>query len=354
MKRKSVSLLTRHYSLSPGAVMQTYALCKMLESLGVDVNIINLKNPEEKNRRRSLRFWLSSGIVKLRFDAFRKKYFPKMTKEMFVINPNLLPKTDAYISGSDQIWNPNIVGNNLPAYMLSFVPDSFQKFSYASSFGVNSWDFDNKISEQVKSYLSKYNKLSVREDTGVTICKDKFNIDAVQVLDPTLLLADYSELLPRKIEIKNQLVIFKLVQDEEFYKVQAYLKSKTGLRTVLLYTNRPRFEFDQSVMFCSPQLWLSKLASARLVLTDSFHGLAFSIIFRKNFIVLGGPEGKTTRLKSLLSILNLEDRFINTLEELKNKPSLYSDQIDYDIVYEKLKKERDYSLEYLKSIVRSL
>lgn len=343
-----INLLTMHYSLSCGAVMQTYATCKVLERLGCDVTIINFKNPIELERRKSLRFWLSNGITKIKFDLFRKRYFPKRTDEIFSINYSSLPIADCYITGSDQIWNPKIVSDNLFVYMLEFLPDDVKRISYASSLGLSEWNFPKEMTDKVISCLSKFDSLSVRENSGVAICKRVFGLDAVQVLDPTLLLSDYSDLIG-DVSPVDELVCFKLVHDDDFFKSVSFLKKQTNLKTVLLYTNKLNRKFDKSIMFCSPEKWLRKLASAKLVLTDSFHGLAFSLIFKKNFIVLGGSEHKITRILSLLELLGLTDRFVRDYDELSRKYDLLKRPIDYAVVDDLLKRERCKSLDYLKT-----
>lgn len=342
-----INLLTIHYSLSCGAVLQTYSTCKVLESLGCDVTIINFKNPIELKRRRSLKYWLMNGIRKVKFDKFRKKYFPKQTLEMFYIDYSSLPEADCYMTGSDQIWNPKVVEENLPIYMLDFLPDGVKRISYASSFGVNKWDFSKGITTQAVSLLGKFSALSIRESSGVSICKNIFGLHAVQVLDPTLLIRDYSNLIG-EVEQNDEIVCFKLVYDVDFEKSVVYLKNKLNLKSVLLYASYPHKCFDKNLMYCSPITWLRKFASAKLVLTDSFHGLAFALIFNKNFIVLGGMRDRTTRLLSLLELVGLTDRYIRNYDELIVRKDLLSESIDYKSVNKILEKARLNSFAYLK------
>lgn len=345
-----LNLLTMHYSLSCGAVLQTYATCKILKQMGCDVTIINFKNPIELRRRKSLKYWLGYGIIKWKFDRFRDKFYPKQTKEFFKLSYEELPYADVYMTGSDQIWNPLVVEQNLFTYMLDFLPLGVKRFSYASSFGIEDWRSYADLSSKVKSELLKFHPLSVREDSGVAICDKYFNLKATQVLDPTLLLDNYSELVSN-VKQRNEVVCFKLEYNTDFVKSVLFIRSKLNLKTTLLYSVYPRFSFDKSVMFCSPIEWLKYIASAKLVITDSYHGLVFALIFNKNFIILGGNRKKTTRIRSLLKIVNLESRFLENYDQLIKKQHLLYENIDYDFVNRILEDKRKESLDFLKNAI---
>ncbi|MDD2961537.1 MAG: polysaccharide pyruvyl transferase family protein [Muribaculaceae bacterium] len=347
-----INLLTMHYSLSIGATLQTYATCRILEKMGHEVTIINFKDKVELKRRKSIKYWLSSGTTKILFELFKQKHFPKRTKEIFHIDYEKLPKADLYISGSDQIWNPHIVDENLPVYMFNFIPDNIKRISYASSFGVNKWEQDSETTQQVQNLLSKFSHLAVREDTGVKFCTDIFKLNAKQVLDPTLLIDDYSNLIGN-IRLKDEIVCFKLSLNNDFYDSVAYIRGILKIKTALLHTLIPSRKFDKNYfsLFESPIKWMRRIASAKLVITDSFHGLAFSIIFKKNFIVLAGEKNKTTRLLSLLNTLGLNERYFDSYESLrKNKNILVSD-IDYNNVNSILEEKKKESLQYLRNSI---
>ncbi len=348
-----INLLTMHYSLSCGAVMQTYATCVILKKLGCDVTIINFKNPIELKRKKSIKFWLVHGVTKIKFDMFRKRYFPERTREIFRINYNDLPIADIYISGSDQIWNPKLLEERIYAYMFDFLPDSVKRISFASSFGVNSWRDYSEYTSKVKNLLSKFDSLSVREDSGVKICNEVFGLNTTQILDPTLVLDDYSNLVGNIKEL-NQIVCFKLVYDEDFLDTVSLLKKEINLKTTLLYASYPHKNFDRNVMFCSPVKWLKTIASARYVVTDSFHGLAFSLLFKRNFIVLGGLKDRNTRLLSLLRLVGLEDRYVQDFADfIKRKDDLLHKKIDYEKVDRVLSKEREKTYAYLRDALFS-
>lgn len=341
-----VNLLTIHYSLSCGAVLQTFATCKILESLGCEVTIINFKNPVELKRRKSVKFWLMNGITKMKFDAFRRNYFPKSTVEMFHIDYASLPGADCYVTGSDQIWNPKIVKENLYTYMLEFLPEQVKRISYASSFGLNEWNMPAEATEKVASLLGRFHSLSIREGSGVEICRNVFKLRAMQVLDPTLLLSNYADLIGHVIDT-DEIVYFKLVYDKNITNIAAFLKRKLGMKNTLLYASYPRKGFDRNIMFCSPCTWLKKIASAKFVVTDSFHGLAFAILFQKQFIVYGGMKDRNTRLLSLLKMVGLEERYIQDYKELI-RTDLFDKPINYEVVNKILEEERAKSLFYLK------
>lgn len=342
-----INLLTIHYSLSCGAVLQTYATSKILERLGCKVTIINFKHPVELQRRKTVKYWLVNGITKLKFDFFRRKYFPRRTRELFRVDYSSLPQADCYVTGSDQIWNPKIVEDCLYVYMLNFLPDGVKRISYASSLGLNEWNVSASVTTKVISLLGKFASLSIRENSGVEICRNVFGLEATQVLDPTLLLEDYTE-LTGKVKPSDEIVCFKLVHDADFVRSVSFLKGRLNLRATLLYTSYPRKGFEKNVMFCSPKTWLRKLASAKLIVTDSFHGLAFALIFRKEFIVLSGLRDRTTRLISLLKLVGLEERFVQDYKELVERFDTINKPINYERVNSLLDGEREKSLAYLR------
>lgn len=352
-----VNLLTIHYSLSYGAVMQTYATCKVLEKLGCKVTIINFKNDIEKIKNKSFKYWIINGIRKFKFEIFRKKYLPPLTKEMYTPDLSLMPKADLFLSGSDQIWNPKITKGNLLTYMFAFLPDNIRRISYASSFGLNEWDPNYKENKKIHEALRKFNKISVREDKGVEICNKIFGLDATHVLDPTLLLEkeEYFE-ITGEVKEKDEIICFKFSQNEEFIKCAHFIKNELHLKLSLLNTCRPKPGFNKYIFtpFLGPVKWLKKIASAKFIITDSFHGLTFAIIFNKDFVVIPGATDRTIRLTSLLNKLSLSDRYVNNYQDLLNRRQIIHSKINYDQVNQILQHEREKSISFLKNGIFNL
>lgn len=195
----SINLLTMHYSLNNGAVLQTFATCQVLKQLGHKVVIINF---QDKGRLRKFYGGFRGvffTIKQILFNRFRKEYFAPMTLKMNEIDANKIPEADVYIVGSDQVWNQNITGQYLLHYFLDFAPVFAKKISFASSFGSDEFIASPDLKCKSIDLLRNFNSISVREESGVTICKS-FGIDAVEVLDPTLLLDHYELLFNIKIK----------------------------------------------------------------------------------------------------------------------------------------------------------
>lgn len=345
-----INLLTIHYSTSCGAIMQTYATCKVLEELGHEVIIINL----QKKRDRTLKT-LFSTVKYFNFERFRRKSLPKRTKRMYIPDISMIPKADYFLVGSDQVWNPQLMGDSLIYNFLSFAPDGIPRISYAPSFGLSDITpfLNSNLLDSIKRELNKFQSISVREDSGVSICKHLFGQDAIQVLDPTLLLSDYSSLtgdFKEKDEIAcffiglkhNRKTIVSIIRilKEELNIPVAYLEATSLINGVDKYYFAP---------FLSPIKWLKVMKRARFILTSSFHGVAFALLFKKRFLVFNSNEQRIGRISSLLKILHLENRMVKDAEDLQLRKTIIHEAIDYDSVYSILKEKQTESIDYLKN-----
>ena len=157
-----INLLTIQWGESYGAILQTYATCKILEEQGHEVTIINLLNPAHVNRFKRIRTYLSFNIIKIiKFELFKRKYFPPRTKSMIVINPKLIPQADYIVVGSDQVWNREITKASALSFFLDFVPTSVKRISLASSFGKALWNESDQFTLKVKNEIQKFHAVSV-------------------------------------------------------------------------------------------------------------------------------------------------------------------------------------------------
>lgn len=325
-----INLLTRHASINNGSVLQTYATCEILKRLGHDVTLINLQDRQVfKNYFR--RTYIKSIPKRIRFARFTKAIYPRMTSRMYEINSKLLPFCDYTVCGSDQIWNPDIVYNkHKNAYFLGFVSDGSKKIALSSSFGKKSWDSSQEETDCVRSLLQDFTAISVREPSGVDICRDTFGVQAVSVVDPTLALNDFSGIINVEPQIKDEIRFFLF---KKTYSVQVidYLIEKTGLlgrnigaENVALSKYRNADYVKQT-----PKEWLEGIRDAKIFLSDSFHGIACSIILHKQFIALCADEKKFERIASLLKTLGLENRIVLSLEDIKERYDELMSPIDY-------------------------
>lgn len=336
-----INLLTIHYGKCYGAVMQTYATCKLLEAAGHKVNVINIISPKLRGQYKSKNYWRDC-VREFQFWWFKKKYFSHLTKKIYAVRSEDLPNADITVVGSDQVWNRDITGCFCYTFFLDFVPVSQKKYSLASSFGKSEWAEDESYTRAVQQFLDMFDGISVREDSGKTILKNVFQLDSIQVLDPTLGYGKFDNLVPCR---KNKPQIFTFLLNPS---AEAMAISKR-LSEVL---NRPLNSFTRFTARFKrgPLHWLSDIKNSDYVITDSFHGLALSIIFHKNFFVLCANEKKFTRLKSLLSLLGLEHRYIKSIDDLDSRINQVHDSIDYASVDGILEIERKKYRDFISAI----
>lgn len=219
-------------------------------------------------------------------------------------------KIDLVIIGSDQVWRPDYAPNIFD-YFGGFVSDDKNTpiIAYAASFGVNDTrKFDKETLTTCAKLIKKFKAISVRELSGVKICKDDFNIEAIQLPDPTLLLNnyDYRQLYEKAntLAIPENLLIYILDQKKEITDYVVKFSDKNKLTP--FWINRSSEEDTISI-----EQWLRYFDEAKFIITDSFHGCVFSIIFNKPFYVICNNERGEDRFKSLLTDLALTDNIID-------------------------------------------
>lgn len=263
---------------------------------------------------------------------------------------------DAIVVGSDQVWRP-YYSPCQPNYFLDFLSadSKVKRISYAASFGGDNWDWSPELTAQCAALLQKFDAVSVREQSGIRLCKEHFDVDAVQVLDPTMLLEadDYRQLsaLSSQLSANKRGTLFNYVLDrsEEKQNIIRTIAEKTGKTS---FCSMPELDdsiynlygdIDKSV-YPPVESWLSAFDEAEMVVTDSFHGTVFSIIFNKPFWVVGNEGRGMARFETLLSMYGLQDRMISakTLNTIDlNAP------IDWNIVNEKRAELQKSSLSFL-------
>lgn len=363
-------LITFHYAHHYGAQLQAYALMKTVQSLGVDCEIINYVRPdtEEGNKLfksgRSLRALLSNVHTLLHYPAFKRRqdrYSAFVNEQMSLSGSSYSffeelmaapPLYDAYICGSDQIWNPFIyhTGDFDPAFFMPFA-GSKPKIAYAPSFGISSIPEDKK--EAFKGYLSSFDFLSVREKQGETILWDVLQRPSLTVLDPTLLLeaGQWSEIAVKPRLDMPYILCYFVSDPSPFAKQIEGLAKTSGLPVVTLCGSRIRLPGSVStILDAGPREFLGLFRDAAFVCTNSFHGTVFSINNKKDFFSFSSSEHKekavNSRLYNILDILGLTERML-TQDPARAAEELYKQKIDYTAVDRLLQEERKKSLEYL-------
>ena len=232
-------------------------------------------------------------------------------------------KYDAYVVGSDQVWRPRY-NAFLTSMFLDFAKEEKAKrIAYAASFGTDQWEYSPEMTAICAPLAQKFDFVSVREDSGVRLCKDYLGVDAVHVLDPTLLLKkeDYISLITAEQEPQSSGTLFNYILDPDADKTafinkvakekglqafQVLPKCQTETRTKEDVKNR-----IEDCIFPGVTTWLRAFMDAEMTIVDSFHGMVFSIIFNKPFWVIGNAHRGMSRFTSLLKVFHLEERLLD-------------------------------------------
>lgn len=331
-KKEKVGLLNFHFANNFGAVLVPFALKRVIESLGFEVEIINYV--AQKFSRQG------------EFLKFRGKYLNPVSREYSNIEEL---KTDAenwnkIVVGSDQVWR--MFDTNV--YMLEWAKGQCSFIAYAASFGHDCYEGSIPRSKACL-LLHRFDAISVREDSGVDICRNEFGVSAIQVLDPTFLLnsTTYDKIIDKeKVNIPN-----------EPYICGVFLSAKSANyvnNPNILLSLRSKYKLinaikDENGNFRSVAEWLALIKNAKYVITDSFHGTVFSIIYSKQFITLmhEGFNG-SARIPSLLKSLGISmERIFDNVNSITLDS--FSKDIDYLDVQCTLKKKKNESFIFLKN-----
>ena len=258
-------------------------------------------------------------------------------------------KYDAYVVGSDQCWRP-CYNAFLSSMFLDFVQDKqVKRIAYAASFGTDKWEFTPQQTAVCALLAKKFDMVSVREDSGVKLCKEHLGVDAVHVLDPTMLLTkeEYIQLIEKEKEPKSNGTLFNYILDPDAKKsvfIQKVAKAK-GLKAFQVLPKcqtETRTKEDvkkciEDCVFPGVTTWLRAFMDAEMTIVDSFHGMVFSIIFNKPFWAIGNVSRGMSRFTSLLKMFHLEDRLLDA----DNLDDVYfSKPIDWTMVNGILEEKR--------------
>lgn len=348
---KRIGIITYNWADNYGAVLQAFALKKTLADLGGESKVINYypNNKEPFNIRQKakdilFRSW--NKAVREMFEVFRKDFLSLSAEVRRGDLPSLNEGFDSFVAGSDQVWNFECNGNGWDtSYMLDFVDKAEKKFSYAASFGKET--LSEKEKEKAAPLLKDFNGISVREKSALAIIKEITGKDALLHLDPTLLLSkeDWAS-LAQKIPQENYILLYLMNANEKIINYAKSLSRITGLDIVYISTH-PLTKYGLKPKAPHVREWLSYFLKAKYVVTNSFHGLAFSINFNKNFFVdlLPSAMNVNARLESLLELTSLRGRLID------NIGLNYGDKIPWDAINAVIEREREISKNYLREII---
>lgn len=371
MKTKT---LTFHCAYNYGAMLQTYALQQTLKKIDIENEVIDFR-PEKLRENYSVTIYKKNKNIiknlislltykvrknrKILFENFLREEIKLSSRTYFSyeeLKEDIVEK-DVYIVGSDQVWNPEVIYS--PAYFLNFEEKEIFKIAYAASFG------QDKILEKyyptIKESLENFDNISVRENSGVELVKKIASREATKVLDPVFLLSkkewdklgkEKSDILNSKLE-KDYILIYSLENNSLLLEIAEKIKKITGKQIVILhsdYTIRTKLKICLSkninIVEAGPKEFINLFSNADYILTNSFHGTAFSIIYNKKFVVLPHTT-RNTRMESLLGELGLLNKFIDETilklsdEELEKKFYNYGTDIE-KILEKKIKMSKEF------------
>ena len=378
-----ILILTQPLHTNYGGLLQAYALQQILKGMGHDVVTDRLgvvrKLPLWNRALRFLYHAVQFCILKnYRYYPYRYLFvsFDKESKAKRSISINtdrfvnthidtidLLTRSnesvidavrqfDAIVVGSDQVWRATM--SDIPTYFLSFTKAiNVKRIAYAASFGTDDLNEYSKMDMKIASESIKlFDAVSVREKSGVHLCRDYFKMDAVHVLDPTMLLSkdDYLKLIEEEDKPCSENILLTYVLDRTQEKNDIIQRVGEALHLTSCENGAVKYfsnVVESNVSECiypSVSRWVAGFRDAQFVVTDSFHGTVFSIIFNKPFVAILNSKRGSSRFISLLSVLGLENRLISTTNDLLEE---HLKPIDYTEVNKILNDWRYLSISFM-------
>lgn len=361
---KKICTITCHDVYNAGASLQAYALMKYLQNQDYEVEIINYKpkylrhfelfniNPKFNKNIFTKIIYLVIKVPKRiyhrvtnkrkhNYDRFTKKYLT-VTKKKYSSNEDLksdIPEAEIYIAGSDQIWNPILDNGRDPSFYLDFVPNNKVKISYAGSFAVS--ELPNDIKVTVKEHLEKFDAISVRESSAISILEDLEINTGVAVLDPVFLLSkeEWLEICP-KLNLDKYVLVYDFDWSEDIKMLAQKVAKEKGYK---IYSVLKCDYADESFYDIGPDAFVSLVTNAELVLSNSFHATAFSLILKKQFFTFRRNWKLNTRMEDLLNDAGVEDRLIDSIDiDVDSK-------LDWNKIDHKLAEKINVSKQFLKN-----
>lgn len=365
---KKVGILTFHNAHNWGASLQLYALKTYLENLGYEVKVINYRNKTIEsnylyNQKIDVKVNSVKRVLKYIFLEVEKLYSDSQYKEKWKKFNEFINKmtdnddeikdieklseldVDYFICGSDQIWNYTLTNGLDGVYFCDFNTKA-KKIAYAASMGVKS--LPDEEEKKFRQYLQNFDNISVREESLKEYAQKMTDKEIEKVLDPTLLLEReaYAN-IEKKVNLKKYLLLYTLIDDKRLTKISKYIAKKLGLEVVeLRYKKSITRIGKKQIANIGPEEFLGLIDGADFVITNSFHGTVFSILFNKKFYTVP-IKLVNSRIENLLRITNLEKRCIRNIDEIN-----IEDTINYEDVILKIKEEKNKSEEFLKKSLK--
>lgn len=375
-----IAIVTLPLHVNYGGILQAYALKSVLEDMGHEAEVLDRKIKISLPPSWKMPFIYAGRMVQniVSFgkgpEVFREK---RLIRELPVIasevskftdtyvNPRVLEKYgdigigeyDAFIAGSDQVWRPKYFGKIEDAFLAFTAGWNVRRIAYAASFGTDQLEYTYEQLEACSRLLGRFDAVSVREDSAVTICDEWLDCDkAVHVLDPVMLLGaeSYGKIASgaarRPAEGKALVYLLDRTKEKDAVVARASKWVSGGVHDISVAPTDGNVPLKDRV---APPLeeWLACFEDAGFVITDSFHGCVIALLFHKPFIILGNVGRGLTRINSLLELFSLDDRYVHGLDP-DDDGEYYLSGIDWESVDCKLDRMRKTSMEFLRKSLK--
>lgn len=374
-----IGILTQPLQTNYGGLLQAFALQTVLKQMGHEVWTFNRDTKETPlwlkllsiTKRLALYIFHNKSTIVCVWPTTKEQnkinqHTNRFIKENIQTIENIDSKEkylnlkkyafNAYIVGSDQVWRP-VYSSSITNYFLDFLDegDKVKRIAYAASFGVDNWEFSDEQTMQCSSLAKRFDSISVREDSAIKLCKEHLGVNAIQVLDPTMLLTkeDYKILIDKDNTPESKGNLMTYILDDSQHKNEIIQKTalELNLKPFAVRSQKTFSEvgkdYIEECILPPVTEWIRGFMDADFVITDSFHGTVFSIIFNKPFIIIGNKTRGLARIESLLRMYKLEERLVYDKDSIPMN-LLNSDKIDWQKINDILESERIKSLLFLK------
>ena len=370
-----IGILTLPLHTNYGGILQAYALQQVLQGMGHEAMVLDEEKQFHFSLKRRIEMYVKGKVKRLLQGKNAIIYSPEYYKQLWAartrytgqfVSEHIVRRVvkdvseisegefDAFVVGSDQIWRARYaqpfpgVGN---AFLLFSKGWNIKRISYAASFGTDNWEYNKSDTVNCSMMAQAFDAISVREASGIMLCREYLGVDAQQNIDPTLLLDadDYVKLVKRNTpQSPGTLMCYALDQGKEVEDIVSCIAKEKMLTPFYAnsQTENHRLTLEERVQPPVEQ-WLQGFRDAEFVVTDSFHACIFSILYRKPFVVIGNKCRGMTRFESLLQIFGLEGRLVSSYEDYKQKVEKLLQPIDYEPVYRILAEKRGEAIKFL-------
>lgn len=359
-----VCTITCHKAVNHGARLQTCALLYYLRSLGHNAEVVDYR-PEYMSFNDKVWYWPGVSVkmwaklflqLQLRvdsvrrhaaFERFSEKYITQ-TKQIYHSLGELQknpPQADVYIAGSDQIWNTLFRNGKDAAYYLDFGAPETERISYAASFAFPS--LNPECESFVKRHLAVFNSLSVRESSGLKILSS-LGFNGCKSVDPVFLLSakEWDIMLGCSDSAESYILVYDVMDCKSVKRVAKRLARLSGCKIYSISSRRLGYA-DKSFPQAAPDKFVELVRNARCIISNSFHGTAFAMIYHREFFVVDRKDGLNERMHDLLCQLGLQSRLV----DVNTSDCVLTERISYKDVDKLLYRQITESKTFLREVL---